>query len=463
MTGGCACILDLVVNHTSDRHPWFRAARSSPRSPYRDWYVWNDDPPPTKARDLVFPDQEQSIWTYDERAGSHYLHRFYRFQPDLNVANPAVRDEVEKVIGFWLELGVSGFRVDAVPFFIEHLGIDVGTEVADPHQYLRELRSFMSRRLGDAVLLGEVNLPHNAQQTFFGDDGDELQMLFDFIGMQNLYLSMARGDARPLAKALTDRPALPPGCQWATFVRNHDELTLDKLTERQRSEVFAAFGPEPEMQIYGRGLRRRLPPMLDGDPRRLRMAYSLLFSLPGTPVLFYGEEIGMGEELAAEGRNAVRTPMQWTSGRNGGFSDARPSRLPSPVVAGGFGPEHVNVEAQLRDETSLLAFIGRLIRRYRQAPELGWGTFEVLDQPERSVLAHIVRHDADATVAVHNLSAEPCTVPLHIPDVPAGTVLHQRLQDGTIELDERGRTELPLEGYGYHWFRVSPPGDRRLA
>ena len=460
---GMRVILDLVVNHTSDRHPWFRAARSSPRSPYRDWYVWSDDPPPTKPGDLVFPDQEQSIWTYDERAGAHYLHRFYRHQPDLNVANPAVRDEIEKVIGFWMELGVSGFRVDAVPFFIEHLGMDVGTTVADPHEYLRELRAFMSRRLGDAVLLGEVNLPHNAQRTFFGDDGDELQMLFDFIGMQKLYLSMARGDARPLAKALTDRPPLPPGCQWATFVRNHDELTLDKLTERQRSEVFAAFGPEPEMQIYGRGLRRRLPPMLDGDPRRLRMAYSLLFSLPGTPVLFYGEEIGMGEELAADGRNAVRTPMQWTAGRNGGFSDARPSRLAAPVVAGGYGPEHVNVEAQLRDDSSLLAFIGRLIRRYRQAPELGWGTLEVLDQPERSVLAHLVRHDGDATVAVHNLSAEPCSVPLRIPDVPAGTVLHQRLQDGVSELDERGRTELSVEGYGYHWFRVSPPGDRRLA
>jgi trehalose synthase len=460
---GMRVILDLVVNHTSDQHPWFKAARSSPTSPYRDWYVWSDDPPPTKPGDVVFPDQEQSIWTYDERAGQHYLHRFYRHQPDLNVANPAVRDEIQKVIGFWLQLGVSGFRVDAVPFFIEQLGVDVGHEVADPHQYLRELRSFLSRRAGDAVLLGEVNLPHRQQKQFFGDDGDELQMLFDFIGMQKLYLAMAREDARPLAKALTSRPPLPAGCQWATFVRNHDELTLDKLTDKERQEVFAAFGPDPDMQIYGRGLRRRLPPMLGGDPRRIRMAYSLLFTLPGTPVLFYGEEIGMGEELSAEGRNAVRTPMQWRNERNGGFSEARPSRLPTPVVQGAYGPEHVNVEAQRRDPDSLLSFITTLIRRYRQAPELGWGELQVLDQPVRSVLAHCVRLEDDCTLAVHNLAPEPCTVPLQIDDIPEGTRLIDQMGDDVIDLDDRGRVELPVDGYGHHWFRVSPPGDRRLA
>jgi glycosidase len=288
-------------------------------------------------------------------------------------------------------------------------------------------------------------------------------MLFDFIGMQQLYLAMARADARPLVKALTKRPPLPPACQWATFVRNHDELTLDKLTDKERAEVFEAFGPDPDMQIYGRGLRRRLPSMLDGDPRRIRMAYSLLFSLPGTPVLFYGEEIGMGEELEAEGRNAVRTPMQWTAGRNGGFSSARPSRLAAPVVTGGFGPEFVNVEDQRRDGDSLLAFIRQLIHRYREAPELGWGELEILEQPDRAVLVHLVRQDDDATLAVHNLSPEPATVDLRIPDVPEGTRLRDRLQDGVIELDRRGRTELAVDGYGYHWFRVSPPDDRRLA
>jgi trehalose synthase len=460
---GMRVILDLVVNHTSDKHPWFKAARSSPDSPYRDWYVWSDDPPKTKPSDIVFPDQEDSIWTYDEKAGSHYLHRFYKHQPDLNVANPRVRDEIEKAIGFWLQLGVSGFRVDAVPFFIETMGIDAGEGAPDPHSYLREIRSFLSRRAGEAVLLGEVNLPHEDQRTFFGDDGDELQMLFDFIGMQKLYLSLARGDAGPVAQALLERPEIPLSCQWATFVRNHDELTLDKLTEEERAEVFAAFGPDPDMQLYGRGLRRRLPPMLDGDPRRIRMAYSLLFSLPGTPVLFYGEEIGMGEELAADGRHAVRTPMQWSDGRNGGFSDAAPSRLPTPVVQGGFGPAHVNVMQQRRDPDSLLKFVTLLIQRYRETPELGWGDLEVLEQPHRAVLAHRLTKDDASTVALHNLAAEPCAVPIRLPDVDAGTKLVDQLCDGITELDEKGRAEVQLEGYGYRWLRVSAPEDRRLT
>jgi trehalose synthase len=460
---GMRVIVDLVVNHTSDRHPWFKAARSSPDSPYRDWYVWSDDPPETKATDITFPDQETSLWTWDEKAGQHYLHRFYKHQPDLNVANPAVRDEIDKVVGFWLELGVSGFRVDAVPFLIE-APPGLPKDLVDPHLVLRDLRAFLGRRSGDAILLGEVNLSHAQQRRFVGDeDGDELTMLFDFIGMQNLYLSMARADARPLAKALLNRPTMPRSAQWATFVRNHDELTLDKLTERQREEVFAAFGPDPDMQIYGRGLRRRMPPMLDGDPRRLRMVYSLLFSLPGTPVLFYGEEIGMGEELAAEGRYAVRTTMQWNAGPNGGFSSAPRRRLAAPTVQGAFGPEHVSVEAQRRDPDSLLRFMTLLVQRYREAPELGWGELEVLDQPHRAVLAHRLTHDDSSTVALHNLSPEACTVPLRLVDVAEGTCLVDQLVDGRQQLDGRGRVEVDLEGYGHRWLRVAQPGDRRLA
>jgi trehalose synthase len=304
---GMRVIVDLVVNHTSDRHPWFRAARSSRESPYRDWYVWRDEPPPDAEKGVVFPDQEKSVWTYDEEAGQYYLHRFYKHQPDLNVANPQVRDAIAKVMGFWMELGIAGFRVDAVPFLLETTGVDDPEQVLpDPHEYLRDLRAFLGRRRGDAVLLGEVNLSFEEQAQFFGgQDGNELTMLFDFIGMQRLYLSLARADAGPVTEALQQRPSVSPDCQWATFVRNHDELTLDKLTDEERQEVFAAFGPDPEMQLYGRGLRRRLPPMLDGDAERIRMVYSLLFSLPGTPVLFYGEEIGMGENLAAEGRNAA--------------------------------------------------------------------------------------------------------------------------------------------------------------
>ncbi len=462
---GIRVIADLVVNHTSDRHPWFRAARSSKNSPYRDYYVWRSDRPPDTSKETVFPGQEQGIWEYDQRSGEYYLHRFYKHQPDLNVANPRVQDEIARVIGFWLELGLSGFRVDAVPFLLETTGVSERelTEFADPHEYLRSLRAFISRRSGEAVLLGEVNLAHKDQLLYFGgEDGDELSLQFDFIGMQNLYLSLARHDARPLIKALAARPSPSSDVQWATFVRNHDELTLDKLTDEERAEVFAAFGPEERMQVFGRGLIRRLPPMLDGDPRRIRMVYSLLFSLPGTPVLFYGEEIGMGENLDAGSRLAVRTPMQWTSGRNAGFSTAKPSRLIAPMVDGAFGPEHVNVGDQRRDPDSLLNFMTLLVRRYRQSPELGWSDFEPVDQPHHEVVAHRCRWGDGSMVALHNLSPEPRTVPITLADCDDSCQLVDLLEDGTTRLDANGAAAFPLAGYGYRWLRVTSPGDHRV-
>jgi trehalose synthase len=464
---GMRVIVDLVVNHTSDKHPWFRAARSSRTSPYRDFYVWRDTKPPDTSAEVAFPDQEHSIWEYDEKTEEWYLHRFYRTQPDLNITNPRVRDEIVKAMGFWLELGISGFRVDAVPFMIETTGVDQAEldRFPDPHAFLRHLRSFVGRRTGDGILLGEVNVAHRDQKLFFGGkEGDELTMQFDFIGMQNLYLSLARRDARPLARALKQRPVTSPESQWATFVRNHDELTLDKLSDSEREEVFAAFGPDPEMQLYGRGLRRRLPPMLDGDPRRLRMVYSLLFSLPGTPVLFYGEEIGMGENLDIDGRLAVRTPMQWADERNGGFSNAAPSRMRRPLTGGAFGPRHVNVAAQRDDPGSLLTFISLLVKRYRESPELGWADFTVLDQPHRQVLAHECAWDDRRLVAMHNLGPEPCTVPLTLDGCDSGQHLLDLLQDGgRIELDDRGGCTVVLEGYGYRWLRLASPGGRRLA
>jgi trehalose synthase len=463
---GMRVIVDLVVNHTSDRHPWFRAARSSKDSPYRDYYVWRSDPPPDTSAEVVFPDQEDSIWELDEKTGEYYLHRFYKHQPDLNVSNPAVRDEIAKVMGFWLELGLSGFRVDAVPFLLETAGIPQheAARLPDPHAYLRDLRSFVGRRCGDGILLGEVNLPHEGQAEFFGGlAGDELTMQFDFIAMQKLYLSLARADAAPLARALASRPPISPDCQWATFVRNHDELTLDKLSDDERAEVFAAFGPEESMQVYGRGLRRRLPPMVDGDPRRLRMIYSLLFSLPGTPVLFYGEEIGMGENLALDGRSAVRTPMQWTSARNGGFSRAAPSRLTAPVVEGAFSPEHVNVADQRADPDSMLAFMTRLVQRYRECPELGRAEFAVLDQPHRSVLAHRCTWGDGTLVAVHNLGPDACTVPLTLDGCDDEHRLVDLLQVGSTPLDGKGTASVALDGYGYRWLRVVGPASRRLV
>jgi trehalose synthase len=456
---GIRVIIDLVVNHTSDQHPWFREARKSVDNPYRDYYVWSKTKPKTNAP-TVFPGEESSMWERDEKTGEYFLHSFYRHQPDLNIANPKVRNEIAKTIGFWLQLGVSGFRVDAVPFLIE---APRGAEIGDPHEYLRDIRRFLQRRSSEAVLLGEVNLPYRQQLDYFGGgDGSELTMQFDFIGMQNFYLSLARRDPAPLVRSLRQRPAIAPESQWANFVRNHDELTLDKLTENQRNEVFEAFAPDEAQRIYGRGITRRIPPMLEGDPRRIRMVYSLLFSLPGTPVLFYGEEIGMGENVEIPGRGSVRTPMQWDGSPNGGFSSARPSRLVARPPSDGYAPEHVNVIAQRDDADSLLQHVQRLIARYRASAEIGWGDFEVLEHDQKAVLAHSMRSDLGRFVAVHNFAERPVTLTLPLEGEPEGAMLVDLLGPERLDLPD-GRMSLELEAYGYRWFRVSRPGDGRLG
>jgi trehalose synthase len=456
---GINVIADLVVNHTSDRHPWFQASRRSTTNRYRDHYVWRDTEPPDTSTQVVFPDREDSVWELDDRTGEWYLHNFYKHQPDLNLANPAVVDEILRVVGFWLELGFDGFRVDGIPF-LEQNAENAGDPAltVDPHEFMRTVRAFLNRRSGSSMMLGEVNLPHPQQRAFFGGKAaNELQMQFDFIGMQATYLALAREDARPLVKAISQRPAIDETCQWATFVRNHDELTLDKLTDAQRQEVFAAFGPEPEMQLYGRGLKRRLPTMLGGDPRRIRMAYSLMFSLPGTPTLHYGEEIGMGEDLAADGRMAVRTPMQWSAGRNGGFSSAPPGRLVQPVVTGAFGPEHVNVTAQLHDPDSLWSFMRMLISIRRTCPELGWGTWSVVEQDQPQVLVQRCDVDGSAVVTVHNLGAEPATV--EVPVDPRGDGLEAVDLMADEVVTGESAAQVVLDGYGFRWWRVRPTGD----
>lgn len=462
---GIRVIVDLVVNHTSDRHPWFVEARKSLDNPYRDYYVWRDRPPRKKV-EPVFPDAEDSVWELDERTGQYYLHHFYRFQPDVNVTNPAVRDQVAKIMGFWLELGVSGFRVDAVPFLVDPTGAEKADgALPQPLDFLKSLRAFLQRRSGEAIMLGEANLPREDQVDYFGGpDGDGLTMQFDFIAMQRTYLALARRDPEPLIEAMRSRPAIAVESQWANFLRNHDELTLDKLTDGERQEVFDAFGPEPEMQVYGRGIIRRLPTMLGGDPRRIRMAYSLMFSLPGTPVLFYGEEIGMGEHLAAGSRLAVRTPMQWMNAPNGGFSAAPPRKLVRTVVGDGYSPEHVNVSDQRHDPDSLLHFMRTLIARYRASAEMGWGAFEAIRQPSRSVLVHRLSGAEGAMVALHNFSDDPAVVEFAVPETEPGCQLVDLLVDGTaIDIGEGGQVSIPMDGYGYRWFRVLGPGVKRLG
>ncbi|TFC92377.1 alpha-amylase family protein [Cryobacterium sp. TMT4-31] len=468
---GIRVVMDLVINHTSDQHPWFLDSRSSTESKYRDFYVWRDDPP-TKDQPSAFPNDAKSIWEFDKKTKQYYLHNFYKHQPDLNIAHPPVRDEIARIVGFWTELGVSGFRVDAVPFLIEAKSEAGGEDsdadasdepLPDPHDYLADISGFLARRNSEAMLLGEVNLSHKEQLAYFGaGERRELQMQFDFVVMQSIYLSMVREDCRPLATALADRPELPADCQWGNFVRNHDELTLDKLGDAERQEVFDAFAPDPDMRLYDRGIRRRLPTMLGGDARRIRMAYSLMFSLPGAPVLFYGEEIGMGENLAVKDRYAVRTPMQWTDGPNAGFSRAPADQLVTPVVTGAFGPEWVNAAAQRRDPDSLAHFMRTLIQAYRNSPEIGWGDLTILKHGDDRVFAHLVRADIGSMLAVHNFANAPVELALTLPDVAPGSRLVDMLHNGVTAIDD-GEVTLRLDPYGYRWLRITSDADTRLG
>ena len=451
---GIRVIADLVVNHTSAEHPWFEASRSDKASPLRDWYVWRDEIPEGASENLVFPDKEDSKWELDRKTGQYFLHRFYKHQPDLNITNPDVRDEIRKIIGFWLELGLSGFRVDAVPFLLETQGASQAMDLA-PHDWLRNLRGFLGRRRGDAVLLGEVNLDYETVREFYGDDGDELHMCLNFNLNQAFALALVREDAGALVHDLRAMPTLPKAAAWANFVRNHDEWSLDKLTEAERQEVFQAFGPKPDMQLFGRGLRRRLPTMLDGDQARLRMAYSLMFALPGAPVLFYGEEIGMAENLEIEGRMSVRSPMQWSDRENGGFSDAAPEQLCRPLIKSKkWGPSSINVAAQERDGGSLLRWMEQLIRNRRETPEIALGEWSLAPIADPAILA--LRYDwgARRSIIIHNLASGAKKVAFELGAQGGRPDIVDRLGDGDMEVSPDGTVSLSLAGYGYRWLRL---------
>ncbi|GAA1725919.1 alpha-amylase family glycosyl hydrolase [Brachybacterium phenoliresistens] len=449
---GLRVIIDLVINHTSDQHPWFLSARSSRESPFRDYYVWRDEVPEDPGNS-VFPGQEDGIWEYDRATEQYYLHNFYRHQPDLNLAEPRVREEIARILGFWLQLGVDGFRIDAVPFLVEEPGAPDGQ---DPHAFLREMHRFVRRRCGEAALLGEVGLPHQEQLEYFGDGGVELDLQLDFLTAQTVFLAMAREDAAPLARVLADRPVVDAAQGWAMFLRNHDELTLELLGEGPMQEVFEAFAPDPRRRVFDRGIVRRLAPMLENDPRRLRLAYSLLFSLPGAPVLYFGEEIGMGEPEDTDDRGGMRTPMQWEAGPTGGFSGAPREELPTPPTGGELGPDRVNVRDQLRDPESLLSYIRRLIAQYRSTPEIAWGELRVLDVSPASVLAHASVSAGAAFLAVHNLSAQPCTVRVPVGEIVGEDACFEDLLAPTEGPSAAGgQITLALEAYGHRWLRAA--------
>lgn len=457
---GIRVLIDLVVNHTSIEHPWFQSARKNKNSKYRDYYVWSNNPQP-KPDLIAFPTQEDSIWEYDEQAGAYYLHHFYKEQPDLNIGNPQVQDEILRIMGFWLELGVSGFRIDAAPFLIEEVGID-NASLVDLKDFLERMREFVTTRQADAILLAEANVSPAKIPVYF-DRGNRMHILFNFLLNQHLFLALARQDAGVLKDALKTLPQIPHNAQWLNFVRHHDELTLDQLSDEQRQEIFNAFAPEEAMQIFGRGIRRRLPPMMHNDRLRLEMTYSLAFTLPGTPLLRYGDEIGMGDDLSLEGRESVRTPMQWSNDPNGGFSTASQNALARPVISEGeYGYQQVNVSFEQRDPTSFLNWMEHLVRTRRQCPEFGSGKWRILETGEPAVFAHACEVDGSSVIAVHNLSDRDCVITLqdiphqHLLEVFGDNFSFTRHDQKYEPLDNNSNT-IAINAYGYRWFRINNP------
>jgi maltose alpha-D-glucosyltransferase/alpha-amylase len=450
-TRGMRVMIDLVLNHTSDQHPWFQAAINDPGSKYRDYYIWSDTKPADAHEGMVFPGVQDSTWTYSREAKAWYFHRFFNFQPDLNIANPQVQEEMLKIIGFWLELGVSGFRMDAVPFLIAADGIHV--DDAEPaYDFLRRIRALAQWRKGDAVFLAEANIPPEECIKYFGESGDRLHMMFNFPVNQTLFYALASGDTGPLREKLEASRDLPPDAQWAHFLRNHDELDIGALPDDQREQVFAAFGPDEDMQLYHRGIRRRLAPMLGGSRRRLELAYSLLMTLPGVPVIRYGDEIGMGDDLNAPEREAVRTPMQWSQECNGGFTRSDNPVRP-PIAEGPYGYGQINVASQRADAGSLLNWTERMLRMRKELPEIGRGSFCILPTPSH-LLALRYSFEGKVSVFVHNFSDQRIEMRIdQLADEREDRPL-VCLQTNEAIRPQKGCYDLVLEPSGYRWLRL---------
>ncbi len=450
---GMRVLIDLVVNHTSNEHPWFQEACRDPQSKYREWYVWSDKKPKNAASGVVFPGVQKSTWSYEKTAKAYYFHRFYDFQPDLNTSNPDVQAEILKIMGFWLQLGVSGFRMDAVPFVIAKKGAG-RIKPREQYDMLRTFSEFLTWRKGDAIILAEANVLPNSDLEYFGNSGERLQMLFNFDVNQHLFLALASSDSRPLIKAMQDTKPRPATSQWGQFLRNNDELDLGRLSDAERETVFAAFGPDKDMQLYQRGIRRRLAPMLQGDRRRLELAYSLMMTLPGTPVIRYGDEIGMGDDLRLPERNCARTPMQWSTEPNAGFTISDKPIMPV-IDEGPYGFQHVNVAAQRREPNSLLNWMERIIRMRKEVPEIGWGDFSFVPTKTPQVLAIRYVWRNNSVLCMHNLSGEPREVQFSLrADDETNCTLVNLLSENHSYPEKNGKHSILLEPYGYRWFRI---------
>lgn len=399
---GMRLIMDLVLNHTSDAHPWFQAARSDPHSPFRDYYVWSDTVHRYEGARIIFLDVEPSNWTWDQVAGRYYWHRFYSSQPDLNYDNPRVQEEMLDIARFWLQLGIDGFRVDAVPYLFEREGTNC-ENLPETHVYLKRLRHLVDSEFPGKVLLCEANQPPEDVREYFGN-GDEFHMGFHFPVMPRMYMALKKGRVRDLREILERTPPIPAGCQWCTFLRNHDELTLEMVTPEERAWFWEQYAPDARMRL-NLGIRRRLAPLLRNDMRKLRLMYSLLFTLPGSAIIYYGDEIGMGDNIWLPDRNGVRTPMQWSSTPNAGFSRASAEALYAPIIMGEeYGPERVNVERQVKDPDSLWHAIQHMLRIRKSRKAFGWGDLQWLGSPDDCIAAFVRRTQDERIIALHNLT-----------------------------------------------------------
>jgi maltose alpha-D-glucosyltransferase / alpha-amylase len=446
-------IADLVMNHTSSDHPWFQEARSDPASPKRDWYVWADSDEGYPDARIIFTDTESSNWTWDPVAEQYFWHRFFSHQPDLNYDNPEVQDAMLETLRFWLDLGMDGFRLDAVPYLFEREGTNC-ENLPETHDYLKRVRREIDENYPDRVLLAEANQWPADVVEYFGD-GDQCHMAFHFPVMPRMFMAVRREEAVPIYEILAQTPAIPENCQWGLFLRNHDELTLEMVTDEERDYMYAEYAKDPRMKL-NLGIRRRLAPLLDNGRGEIELMTAILFSLPGSPVLYYGDEIAMGDNVFLGDRDGVRTPMQWTGDRNGGFSRADFAQLYAPPLMDPvYGYQAVNIEAQLRTPTSLLRWLRRFISLRKEHPVFGFGTYEPIETSNPRIFAHLRRWEDDLVLCVHNLAKSAQAVELDLSD-----------KAGRYPVELFGRSRFPRVGElpylltlaprGFYWFQLVP-------
>lgn len=439
-------IMDVVLNHTSIEHEWYQAARADSTSKYYSWYVWSKEKPKDWDKGMVFPGVQTATWTFDEIAEKYYFHRFYDFQPDLNYENPEVQQEAKAILAYWLKKGIDGFRLDAVPFII-----DIPKSGSDSPDHMFEILTDLNKEVKkinpEAVLLGEANVTAEENKDFFGKNASRLQMMFNFYANQHLFYSLAAEQPKIFEDALEEFKEKPKEGQWAFFLRNHDEVDLERLSKSQREKVFEKFGPESNMQLYGRGIRRRLATMLD-NPEQLRMAYSLLFSLPGAPVIRYGEELGMGDDLTLPERISVRTPMQWSDEANGGFSTAQKTFRPV-ISLGDYNYRKINVTNQANDPNSLLNFIRSLTRARKAYPQFGLASWEIIKTAAKEVMVVKYHHPDGNLLTIHNFSSKPQE--LSLTDLKETTLQKDILEKGK----PLPKKTIPLKPFGFKWYEAN--------